>query len=39
GGLRWKTLIGPARLEYGYNLHRREEDPMGTLHFSIGFPF
>ena len=26
GGLRWKTLIGPARLEYGYNLHRREED-------------
>ena len=39
GGFRWKTLIGPARLEYGYNLHRREEDPMGTLHFSVGFPF
>jgi outer membrane protein assembly complex protein YaeT len=38
-GFRWKTLIGPARLEYGYNLHRREDDPMGTLHFSIGFPF
>jgi outer membrane protein insertion porin family len=39
GGFRWKTLIGPARLEYGYNLKRREDDPIGTLHFSIGFPF
>ena len=39
GGFRWKTLIGPARLEYGYNLHRRDDDPIGTLHFSIGFPF
>ncbi len=39
GGLSWKTLIGPARLEYGYNLRRRESDPMGTLHFSVGFPF
>lgn len=38
-GFSWKTLIGPARLEYGYNLHRREQDPIGTLHFSIGFPF
>lgn len=39
GGLRWKTIIGPARLEYGYNLNPRNEDPTGTLHFSIGFPF
>ena len=38
-GLRWKTIIGPVRLEYGYNLNRRERDPTGTLHFSIGFPF
>jgi outer membrane translocation and assembly module TamA len=38
-GIRWKTLIGPARLEYGYNLNRRKGDPSGTLHFSIGFPF
>ena len=38
-GLRWKTIIGPVRLEYGYNLNRREHDPIGTLHFSIGFPF
>ena len=39
GGLSWRTLIGPVRLEYGYNLHRRKFDPVGTLHFSIGFPF
>ena len=39
GGLRWKTLIGPVRLEYGHNLIKRDTDPAGTLHFSIGFPF
>jgi outer membrane protein insertion porin family len=39
GGIRWRTLIGPVRLEYGYNLNRRTHDPRGTLHFSIGFPF
>jgi outer membrane protein assembly complex protein YaeT len=39
GGLRWRSLIGPVRLEYGYNLNRRRHDPAGTLHFSIGFPF
>ena len=39
GGLRWRTLIGPVRVEYGHNLNRRPHDPAGTLHFSIGFPF
>ena len=39
GGLRWKTIVGPVRLEYGYNLNPRDEDPIGTLHFSLGFPF
>jgi outer membrane protein insertion porin family len=39
GGLSWRSLIGPVRLEYGYNLNRRQHDPAGTLHFSIGFPF
>ncbi len=39
GGIRWKTVVGPVRLEYGYNLNPREKDPTGTLHFSIGFPF
>jgi outer membrane protein assembly factor BamA len=39
GGLRLKTIIGPARLEYGRNLNPRRRDPAGTLHISIGFPF
>jgi len=38
-GLRYQSPIGPIRLEYGWNLARRELDPPGTLHFSIGFPF
>ena len=39
GGISWRSLIGPVRLEYGYNLNRRRLDPVGTLHFSVGFPF
>lgn len=39
GGLRWKSIVGPVRLEYGYNLNPRPADPVGTLHFSLGFPF
>jgi len=38
-GVRWNTIIGPVRLEYGHNLNPRQADPDGTLHFSIGFPF
>jgi outer membrane protein assembly factor BamA len=38
-GLRWKTIIGPVRLEYGHNLNPRPRDPAGTLQFSLGFPF
>ena len=39
GGLRWRTFVGPIRLEYGHNLNPRKGDPSGTLHFSLGFPF
>jgi outer membrane protein assembly complex protein YaeT len=39
GGIRLKTIIGPMRLEYGYNLNPRKHDPLGTLQFSLGFPF
>ena len=38
-GLRYKTVVGPIRLEYGHNLNPRPSDPDGTLHFSVGFPF
>jgi len=39
GGIRWHTIIGPVRVEYGHNLNPRPHDPTGTLHFSIGYPF
>jgi outer membrane translocation and assembly module TamA len=39
GGLRAKTIVGPVRLEYGYNLNPRPHDPAGTIQFSFGFPF
>lgn len=38
-GVRYQTLIGPVRLEYGHNLKRRTGDPSGTLHLSVGYPF
>jgi outer membrane protein assembly factor BamA len=38
-GIRYRTLLGPLRLEYGRNLNPRPNDPKGTLHLSIGFPF
>jgi outer membrane protein insertion porin family len=38
-GLRYQTIIGPVRLEYGYNLNPRPLDPAGTLLLSIGYPF
>jgi outer membrane protein assembly factor BamA len=38
-GLTYQTPIGPVRLEYGRNLNPRHRDPLGTLQFSVGFPF
>ncbi len=38
-GLRFDLPIGPARLEYGYNLTRDPGEPSGTLHFAIGTAF
>jgi outer membrane protein insertion porin family len=38
-GVRYQTIIGPVRGEYGHNLNPRPFDPDGTLLFSIGFPF
>lgn len=38
-GIRYQTVIGPIRLEYGRNLNPREFDPKGTLLFSVGYPF
>jgi outer membrane protein insertion porin family len=38
-GIRYQTLIGPVRLEYGRNIKPRAQDPSGTVQISLGFPF
>lgn len=38
-GLRYQTVVGPVRVEYGHNLNPRSDDPDGSLHISVGFPF
>jgi hypothetical protein len=38
-GVRYKTVVGPVRLEYGRNLNPRVSDRESSVHLSIGFPF
>ncbi len=38
-GLRYQTVVGPVRVEYGYNPAPRPHDPRATLHVAVGFPF
>ncbi len=38
-GLRYNSLIGPVRLEYGHNVVRESGDQDGQFHVSLGFPF
>lgn len=36
GGIRWFSPMGPLRLEWGYNLDPREDEPQSRIDFSIG---
>ncbi len=36
GGIRWFSPMGPLRLEWGYNLDKRENEPPSNFEFSIG---
>jgi outer membrane protein insertion porin family len=38
-GLRYRTIVGPIRVEYGRNLNPRPRDPGGAWHVSVGYPF
>jgi outer membrane translocation and assembly module TamA len=38
-GVRYQTLIGPVRVEYGRNVNPRVGDPNGTLQVAVGIPF
>ncbi len=38
-GVRYQTIVGPVRLEYGRNINPRPADPPGTWQISLGYPF
>jgi outer membrane protein insertion porin family len=38
-GFRYKTPVGPLRIDYGYKLNREEGESSGELHFSFGHAF
>jgi len=38
-GLRYITILGPIRLEYGYRLGPDKGLDQGQYHFALGFPF
>lgn len=38
-GLRYRTPVGPIRIDYGYKLDRLPDESVGELHFSIGHAF
>jgi outer membrane protein insertion porin family len=38
-GVRYLTLVGPLRLDYGHKLNPDPGESAGRLHFNIGFPF
>jgi len=35
-GIRWVSPIGPIRIEYGYNLNRRDDESSGKIEFAFG---
>jgi outer membrane protein insertion porin family len=38
-GLRYKTPVGPFRIDYGHKLNREKNESEGELHFSFGHAF
>ncbi len=38
-GIRYKTPVGPIRIDYGHKLDRKEGESAGEVHFSIGHAF
>lgn len=38
-GIRYRTPIGPLRLEYGHNPDQRPGEPSGTFHAGFGFAY
>jgi len=38
-GIRYRTPVGPIRVDYGHKLDRKEGESAGEFHFSIGHAF
>lgn len=38
-GLRYKTPVGPLRVDYGFKLNKERGESSGELHFSLGHAF
>lgn len=38
-GLRYRTPLGPIRVDWGYKLDRRPDESPSRLHFTIGYAF
>jgi len=38
-GLRYRTPVGPFRLDYGHKLNREQDESIGEFHFSFGHAF
>jgi len=38
-GLRYKTAVGPLRVDWGYKLNRRPGEKPYELHFTVGYAF
>jgi outer membrane protein insertion porin family len=38
-GVRYRSPIGPVRLDLGFKIDRRENEARSVLHFSIGQAF
>lgn len=38
-GFRYRTALGPIRLDWAYKLDRRFEESLGELHFTVGHAF
>ena len=39
GGIRWHSPMGPLRLEWGYNLDKRDDEDQSKWEFSMGLFF
>jgi outer membrane protein insertion porin family len=38
-GIRWMSPLGPLRMDYGFNLDPRDDEPSGRFHFFVGGSF